>query len=118
MSTVTELLGKLRATEEARVMLERQIAQRGESFDLTLSLGSIEKRERDLQHELHEATRSDRVDLLSYRTFAAAGHAIKVTAVAGALLDFQYLFTTVVDAIKGGPRERKRVDAAVAEKTA
>jgi hypothetical protein len=114
MSALFEIIEKIQDTEAALAMAERAVARNPRSETLAITAKSIQKRRENLEGEFSEIVKHQKLDVCSYRIFSETQDNIKIASLANALHDFQSLFTTVFDALKNGPKDRARVDAATA----
>lgn len=121
MSVLLEITEKLQDTQAAITRLENTAAHNPDSTSLLLTLGSLRKRQIDLETQFAEVTSTHFLDVCSYRLFSDNKEEERPTlrAFTKTLLDFQNLFTQVFAAIrKGQPKERSSVTAEVAAETA
>jgi hypothetical protein len=118
MSALIEIREKLQDTEAAMARAERSLAQNPNSPTAALTIESIFKRKEQLVKEFSEIAKETALDVCSFRIFSENNDTIKIVSFANALYNFQTLFTTVVDAIKNGPKERAKPDAATIAQTA
>lgn len=118
MSDLIEIREKLQDTEAALTRAERSLAQNPKSETAALALDSILKRKDQLVKQFSEIAKDQALDVCSYRVFSEDQCSIKITSFANSLSNFQSLFTTVVDAIKNGPKERAKPDALIVSQTA
>lgn len=117
MSALIEIRQKLQDTEAAIARAERSLAKNPGSETAGLTIDSILKRKQQLIDEFSEIAKENVLDVCSYRIFSESGDSIKILSFSNALYNFQSLFTTVVDAIKNGPKERAKLDAAIVAQT-
>lgn len=118
MSALIEIREKLQDTEAAVARAERSLAKNPDSISASLAVKSVLKRKKQLVEEFSEIANEKVLDVCSYRIFSESKDSIKIMSFANALHNFQAMFTTVVDAIKHGPKERSRPDADVVAQTA
>jgi hypothetical protein len=118
MSALVEIREKLQDTEAAVARAERSLAKNPNSTSAAIAIKSVLKRKEQLVEEFSEIAKENVLDVCSYRIFSENQDTIKVVSFANALHNFQAMFTTVVDAIKNGPKERARPDAAMVAQTA
>jgi hypothetical protein len=118
MSALFEIIEKIQDTEAALAMAERAVARSPHSETLAITVKSIQKRRANLESQFSEIAKQQILDVCSYRIFSETQDNIKISSLANALHDFQSLFTTVFDALKNGPKERARVDAATVANSA
>lgn len=118
MSALFEIIEKIQDTEAALAMAERAIARSPHSETLAITVKSIQKRRESLESQFTEIAKAQRLDVCSYRIFSETQDNIKISSLANALHDFQSLFTTVFDALKNGPKERAKTDAATTANSA
>ena len=110
MSSLLELIEKLRQTEEAIAQTETTFVE-SRSAAVALSLDSLKRWRNELEAQFEQASKSQQVDVCRYRLFDPAGDNPAVRVVAGALRDFQELVTTVYEALKSGPKQRVTTNA-------
>lgn len=118
MNALFELQEKIQDTEAAIARAEESFAKNPGSQSAALTFRSILSRKRKLESEFDEIAKRNALDVCSYRMFSESDDQIKVQWFASALFDFQTLFSTVVDGIKNGPKERARIDPVTAAQTA
>lgn len=117
MSRLRAILDDISNVEATIAQIERD-ADPDTLFADKLMLQSLEKRREILTTELADATKEGFVEVCDYRLIPDSGQSYALSAVTGALGDFQELVTTVYDAIVSGkPKERAKFDADVVEKT-
>lgn len=118
MSALIDIRYKLQDTEAEIVRAERSLAKHPKSVTAVLTMESILKRKEQLVKEFEEIANENVLDVCSYRVFSEIEDSIKIVSFSNALYNFQTLFTTVVDAVKNGPKERAKPDAALVAQTA
>ncbi|HEY6180794.1 MAG TPA: hypothetical protein VIW67_01040 [Terriglobales bacterium] len=117
MSALLEIIEKIRDTETAISMAERSLRSDPSSETAEIMAKSFLKRQAELKEELSQCAKQNVLDICSYRLFSENEAAIKITSLANVLFDFQSLFTTVVDAIKNGPKLRAKPEATLVSMT-
>ena len=117
MSALTEIREKIQDTEAAIARAEHSLAKNPDSPATSSMMESVLKRKDQLLEEFAEIAKIESLDVCSYRVFSENTESIKIISFANALFNFQSLFTTVVDAIKNGPKERANPDAVVIAQT-
>lgn len=106
MSTLLDVVERLRDTEQAIAQTEEAIAAHPEfAGSLALTLGSYARVKAELETTFQAITNRDQVDVCRYRIFEAATNP-SLRVVATALRDFQEIVTTVYDALKNGPKRK------------
>jgi hypothetical protein len=117
MSALAEIIEQMQDTESAMAHLEKSLSAAPKSESLRLQMQSVLKRREQLEEEFNQVSHQAHLDVCSYRLLRQK-EGMKLLAVTGALQSFQTLFTTVVDALRDGPKQRARFDAGLVEQTA
>lgn len=112
MSKLAQTVEQIQETQVALTRLERAIARHPETTSLSLSLKSLQKRQRVLETLFASLTNEQFVDICSYRLFTLQeGETPKLQGLTTALNSFQRLVTTVFDAVSNGPKQSGRTTA-------
>lgn len=118
MSRIAKIVEQIQDTQAAAATLEKAVAATPRSVAVALSLQSVQKRAEELEAEFLKLTNESHLDVCSYRLFAEEHPAFKISSLGNAMVNFQNLFSVVFDALKNGPKQISRIDAAVASETA
>ncbi|MCS1410952.1 MAG: hypothetical protein M2R45_04147 [Verrucomicrobia subdivision 3 bacterium] len=114
MSAITDILEMIRDTDSVIRRLEAEIKTPQDAEDLALNLASLQKRRNYLKRDLEQATARQQVDICRFRLFSDNNSAeFPASGLTAALGGFQSLLTSVLDAIKNGPKQRLRPDASI-----
>ena len=96
-------------TEAELYRLRQAIAKHPTEESLQITLASLQKKEKKLQEQFEEAANSSFEDICDYRLISETESAFSVSAISATLQSFQYLYSTIFDAIKNGPKKRSRL---------
>lgn len=116
MSRLRAILDDINAVEATIARVSRD-ADTETAFADKLVLQSLENRRQILHNEMADAARSGFVEVCDYRLIPDSPNSYALSAVTGALREFQDLVTIVFDAITTRPKTRASYDPAVVEKT-
>jgi hypothetical protein len=103
MSALLEITEKLQDTQAAIVRLENVAADYPDSASINLSLGSLQKRERDLEAQLAEIIAAKHVDAMSQSPALKRGESelpTTLSALHETLYDFQLLAAQLFSVLK------------------
>lgn len=115
MSRLSDIIDELRETSAEIARLETVIADNPQFESLQIDLMSIQKRQRRLEEEFRVITNEKQIDVVNYRLIPAAEARVPVLSLTSALETFQWVVSTIFDALKNGPKKRGRLDPAAAE---
>lgn len=116
MTALADIQEKLQATTEAISRLELAIKDQPGLPSLLANMKSLQNRYSALESDFAAAAEQYGVDVCSYRIFPDGGRTT-VNAVAKALLNFQYMFAHVYDALTKGPKRKGPVSDETARQT-
>src|SRR5262245_45221586 len=117
MSTVRAVLERLNDLEATITQVERDVVAKP-SFATQLSLQSLESRRDELREELETLSRRELIDICDYKIVPGSAESYAMSAVTGALHDFQDLLSLVFGAVEANqPRMTAKLSRDVIEKT-
>jgi hypothetical protein len=116
MNALLEIRDKLRDTHEAVARLEMALAADRDDAGLGLMLESLLERQKSLESAFLEAAYRDQVEVCSYRLIKEQEN-FPVAALGDTLKGFQSWLTTIVDAIRTGPKEKARPPVEIVQQT-
>ena len=96
-------------TEAELNRLRQVIAKHPAEESLQITLASLQKREKRLQEQFEDAASVSFVDVCDYRLIPEKESAFSISSIGATLQAFQYLYSTIFDAIKNGPKARSRL---------
>ena len=120
MTELLEIAEKLQDTHAAVARLEQSIATKCDPPpSVLMMLRSLKRRQESLEAQFAEIAHTEYLDVCRYELFPQTAQRPTLTALGKTLLDFQYLFTQVYDALQRRvPRVRSRISQAVTNESA
>jgi hypothetical protein len=118
MRRLADIRSELNATHALIAQWNQRLADPSTPPSALLAVGSLEKRAHSLENELLEVANRTGADVCSYRVFLPDDTQPQVLAISKILGSFQVALSAVFDAITGEPKERARISAENAQKTA
>jgi hypothetical protein len=110
MADLVDLRDKLLETHAALARLRVEFPEHtpvaDQRFELTLK--SLEHRREKLEASFRKAANVDLVEICDYKLIPERDGTFSISAVGDNLKHFQSWLTVVVDAVRGGPKERSR----------
>ena len=116
MTSLIDIQEKLLDTQAFIGHLEQRLIEYPHSDVLIDNLRSVQKRQRNLERDFAEEANKAGVEVCSYRLFTEEGMP-SITALAKALDSFQTLISSVYDALKNGPKHRRRLSKEIVKET-
>ena len=116
MTALIDIQEKLQDTQAFIARLEQRLIEYPHSDVLIDNLRSVQKRQRNLERDFAEEANKTGVEVCSYRLFTEEGMP-SITALAKALDSFQTLISSVYDALKNGPKHRRRLSQETVKET-
>ena len=96
-------------TEAELARLRRAIAEYPKEESLQITLASLQKKGKNLQEQFANETYISFDDICDYRLMPETDSPFSISSIAETLQAFQYLYSTIFDAIKNGPKKRARL---------
>lgn len=116
MSALRAVLDRLSDLEATVAQIEgASTVKNARAYQATLK--SLERRRADLMLELEEVSAREFIEICDYRIIPEGPNSYAVSAVTGALRDFQELVTLLFGVEPSKPRQTAKVSASLAEKT-
>jgi hypothetical protein len=109
MIELLDLRSKILDTQAMIARLRSMVADHPNEEALLENLQTLRKRQANLEEVFLETASKNELDVCSYRF--PAEERITLGGVAGALSNFQNLFTVVYESLRKGPKKRARIDA-------
>ena len=116
MSLLSDIHEKLLDTQEIVARLERRLVLYPDSEHLRGNLRSAHKRQHVLEQAFAREANKAGVEVCSYRLFTEE-EMPSISALAKALDSFQTLISSVYDALKNGPKQRRRLSQETVKET-
>lgn len=89
--------------------LREVIAKHPTEESLQITLASLQKKEKRLQGQFEDAVSISFEDICDYRLIPEKESAFSISSIGATLQAFQYLYSTIFDAIQNGPKIRGRL---------
>ena len=96
-------------TEAELARLREFIAAHPGEESLQITLASLQKRGKKLQEQFEDAVSVSFSDICDYRLIPEQVSSFSISSIGATLQAFQYLYSTIFDAIKNGPKKRARL---------
>lgn len=116
MSSLSDIHEKLLDTQKIVARLEQRLVLYPDSEHLQGNLRSAHKRQRVLEQAFAREADKAGVEVCSYRLFTEEGMP-SISTLAKALDSFQTLISSVYDALKNGPKQRRRLSKEIVKET-
>lgn len=116
MSALRAVLDRLNDIEGTIAQIEGKSTPET-AFAYRMTLRSLEKRREELRNQLNEITTRDFVEICDYRIIPEGPLSFAISAVTGALHEFQDLVALLFGADPKKPKQTARIDIATTEKT-
>lgn len=117
MNAILDIQTKLQETHGEFASISKIVAKDPSNLALQAIARSLGKRQENLERAFQEAAMQNQWDVCSYRLIKSDDARFPIVAVGNALRNFQGWFSTVVDALKTGPKMKAKVPADIAEQT-
>jgi hypothetical protein len=117
MTMLLNIIEKIQETHQALARMETLAAENPDLKGLDLNIRSLYDRSEELQNQFSKLVTEQYLDVCSYRLISEPGAKFNISALSKTLGDFQYLFSSIYDAIKNGPKQKAQYSAEVAQES-
>jgi hypothetical protein len=115
MNKIADLAAHLLDTHAAVRRLEGDIVAHPDADGLQVNMAALLKRQDSLARRFKIAADEAGIDVFDYSFVPARQGSYPLAAVAGALLNFQAMVTTIFDAVRNGPKKRAHISQEIAQ---
>ena len=109
MADVLTLSQMIWDTEAELVRLRQVIAEYPGEESLQITLASLQKKGKSLQEQFANEANNSFDDICDYRLIPETDSYLSISSIGETLQSFQYLYSTIFDAIRYGPKKRARL---------